>query len=80
MLSASIRSKVDNLWDKFWSGGIANPSVPTPERKDCADRTAMTALSDMIPQTAWSASATSPSSDLVTVWNSPRTVLHSQTR
>ena len=25
MLSAAIRSKVDQLWDKFWSGGIANP-------------------------------------------------------
>ena len=25
MLSASIRSKIDNLWDKFWSGGIADP-------------------------------------------------------
>ena len=25
MLSATIRSKVDQLWDKFWSGGIANP-------------------------------------------------------
>ena len=25
MLSAAIRSKVDALWDKFWSGGIANP-------------------------------------------------------
>jgi len=25
MLSATIRSKVDALWDKFWSGGIANP-------------------------------------------------------
>jgi type I restriction enzyme M protein len=25
MLNASIRSRVDALWDKFWSGGIANP-------------------------------------------------------
>ena len=25
MLSTAIRSKVDALWDKFWSGGIANP-------------------------------------------------------
>ena len=25
MLTAAIRSKVDQLWDKFWSGGIANP-------------------------------------------------------
>jgi len=25
MLSASLRSKVDRLWDKFWSGGISNP-------------------------------------------------------
>lgn len=25
MLSAAMRSKIDNLWDKFWSGGIANP-------------------------------------------------------
>ena len=25
MLSAAIRSKVDALWDRFWSGGIANP-------------------------------------------------------
>ncbi len=25
MLTPSIRSKVDKLWDNFWSGGIANP-------------------------------------------------------
>ena len=25
MLTATIRSKVDNLWNKFWAGGIANP-------------------------------------------------------
>jgi len=25
MLTATLRSKVDSLWDKFWSGGIANP-------------------------------------------------------
>lgn len=25
MLSATVRSKVDALWDRFWSGGIANP-------------------------------------------------------
>ncbi|MDY6990080.1 MAG: class I SAM-dependent DNA methyltransferase [Thermodesulfobacteriota bacterium] len=25
MLTAAIRSKIDALWDKFWSGGIANP-------------------------------------------------------
>ena len=25
MLTPAIRSKVDALWDKFWSGGIANP-------------------------------------------------------
>ncbi len=25
MLTPTIRSKVDALWDKFWSGGIANP-------------------------------------------------------
>jgi type I restriction enzyme M protein len=25
MLTAEIRRKVDQLWDKFWSGGIANP-------------------------------------------------------
>ena len=25
MLTPTIRSKVDQLWDKFWSGGIANP-------------------------------------------------------
>jgi type I restriction enzyme M protein len=25
MLNASIGSRVDALWDKFWSGGIANP-------------------------------------------------------
>ena len=25
MLTAAIRSKVDALWDRFWSGGIANP-------------------------------------------------------
>jgi type I restriction enzyme M protein len=25
MLNANIKSKVDALWDKFWSGGISNP-------------------------------------------------------
>lgn len=25
MLNPNIRTKVDQLWDKFWSGGIANP-------------------------------------------------------
>lgn len=25
MLTATLKSKVDGLWDKFWSGGIANP-------------------------------------------------------
>ncbi|MBI4538557.1 MAG: type I restriction-modification system subunit M N-terminal domain-containing protein [Gemmatimonadetes bacterium] len=25
MLSPAVRSKVDSLWDRFWSGGIANP-------------------------------------------------------
>src|ERR1051325_9137724 len=25
MLTPSLRLKVDSLWDKFWSGGIANP-------------------------------------------------------
>lgn len=25
MLTPAIKSKVDTLWDKFWSGGIANP-------------------------------------------------------
>ena len=25
MLNSTIKSKIDKLWDKFWSGGIANP-------------------------------------------------------
>jgi len=25
MLTATMKSKIDALWDKFWSGGIANP-------------------------------------------------------
>lgn len=25
MLSQTIKSKIDQLWDKFWSGGISNP-------------------------------------------------------
>src|SRR5438093_13000251 len=25
MLAPPLRSKVDALWDRFWSGGIANP-------------------------------------------------------
>jgi len=25
MLSSTIKSEINNLWDKFWSGGIANP-------------------------------------------------------
>jgi type I restriction enzyme M protein len=25
MLEAQLKSKINALWDKFWSGGIANP-------------------------------------------------------
>ena len=25
MLTPALKSRVDALWDKFWSGGIANP-------------------------------------------------------
>jgi len=25
MLSSTIKSEISNLWDKLWSGGIANP-------------------------------------------------------
>ena len=25
MLSSSIKSKINKLWDRFWSGGISNP-------------------------------------------------------
>ncbi|WP_338018574.1 type I restriction-modification system subunit M N-terminal domain-containing protein [Oricola indica] len=25
MLTAEIRSKVDQVWNAFWAGGIANP-------------------------------------------------------
>ena len=25
MLTGELRSKVDKIWDAFWSGGIANP-------------------------------------------------------
>ncbi|MDE0092718.1 MAG: type I restriction-modification system subunit M N-terminal domain-containing protein, partial [Oligoflexia bacterium] len=25
MLEAGLKSKIDKLWDLFWSGGIANP-------------------------------------------------------
>ena len=25
LTSATLRSKVDALWDRFWSGGISNP-------------------------------------------------------
>ena len=25
MLTGEIRSKIDTLWNGFWSGGIANP-------------------------------------------------------
>src|SRR6184192_3928423 len=25
MLTPAIRSKIDQLWNKFWSGGISNP-------------------------------------------------------
>ena len=38
-----LKSKVDALWARFWSGGIANPitaieSVSTSSRRDCALR------------------------------------------
>ena len=49
MLTATIRSKVDQLWDKFWSGGIANPLTAIEQisyllfmrRIDTADRKRM---------------------------------------
>lgn len=25
MLTGELRSKIDNVWNAFWSGGIANP-------------------------------------------------------
>jgi type I restriction enzyme M protein len=25
MLTGEIRSKIDRIWDTFWSGGISNP-------------------------------------------------------
>jgi len=25
MLNQTIKSEIDKLWDKFWSGGISNP-------------------------------------------------------
>lgn len=25
MLTSSLKSNIEKLWDKFWSGGIANP-------------------------------------------------------
>ena len=25
MLEASLKSKINKLWDRFWSGGISNP-------------------------------------------------------
>jgi len=25
MLTGDLRSKIDNVWNAFWSGGIANP-------------------------------------------------------
>jgi type I restriction enzyme M protein len=25
MLEQNLKSKINQLWDKFWSGGIANP-------------------------------------------------------
>src|SRR4051794_25066206 len=25
MLDPELRKQIDNLWDKFWSGGLANP-------------------------------------------------------
>src|SRR5512136_2755956 len=27
MLDAELKSKINQLWDKFWSGGISNPIV-----------------------------------------------------
>jgi len=46
MLNATLRSKIDALWDKLWSGGIANPLTAIEQisyllfmrRLDVADR------------------------------------------
>ena len=48
MLTPAIRPKVDSLWDRFWSGGIANPLTAIEQisyllfmrRLDAADRMA----------------------------------------
>ena len=48
MLTPAIKSKVDSLWDRFWSGGIANPLTAIEQisyllfmrRLDAADRMA----------------------------------------
>jgi hypothetical protein len=26
-----LRSQVDSLWDKFWTGGLANPPCTVPQ-------------------------------------------------
>lgn len=35
-----LKSKVDALWDRFWSGGIANPITAIESRIVRKDRTA----------------------------------------
>ena len=39
MLTAAMRSRVDALWDRFWSGGIANPltAIEREEQTEISD-------------------------------------------
>ncbi len=37
-LAPELKSKIDSLWDKFWSGGMSNPHQSPSEKKLVSSR------------------------------------------
>jgi hypothetical protein len=36
MITGELKSKVDRIWDAFWSGGIANPLEVVEQSPTCS--------------------------------------------
>ncbi|WP_324276366.1 hypothetical protein [Blastococcus brunescens] len=35
MITGDLKSKIDRVWDAFWSGGISNPSRSSSRSPTC---------------------------------------------
>ena len=44
MLTGDLKSKIDQIWNAFWSGGIANPIVTYLTERGVLDTVRATAL------------------------------------